>query len=76
MQKVVIFYKEDFEMMQQTPWSDEYLPLEQKTAGRPKGKEDVVYQKKSVSSKWIVALLVVGLVFSFAVMTGVTVYSM
>lgn len=68
------FYKKGFEMMQEVPWVDTYLSLERKTAWRPKGKERIVYQKKSVSQERIVALIAGALVFAFLVMTGVTIH--
>lgn len=70
------FYKNGFTLMQNVPWADTFVSLERQTVGMKPQKPKVTYKAKTVSPKRIVALVTGVLIFSFAVMTGVTVYHM
>lgn len=67
------FYKKGFEVMQEVPWTETYLPLARRTTWRPKGKEEVVYEKRNVRPKLIALLMAGVLVFSFVVTAGMTI---
>lgn len=70
------FYRKGFVLMQNVPWSDTYVSLERRTVGMKPKKPEVTYKAKSVSAGRIVALAAGVLIFSFAVMTGVTIHHM
>lgn len=70
------FYKNGFMLMQNVPRSDMFVSLERRTVGIKPEKPEVTYKAKTVSPKRIVALIAGVLLFSFAVMTGVTIHHM